>query len=443
MLLLVLVAFGLRALWLDHASLTVDEGMSWLVSLHWREAAQWDIHPPLYSLLLHGWWLTGHTDGWLRLSSVLAGCLCVPASFWMLGQAGWERSQRWLPCWALACSTYAVEYSRELRMYPLLSLEFVLGFGCLLGLRRQPSRKLWMGYLLCALAAGWTHYFGLFLLLLAPAVLPRRRLGLWALVCLGVVASLVPWLRAVAGLAGQHDFSLRPLPSLLELPELIGRILFGDLGPVGNPIFMALGGLALLVLVWRARTAPGWLWAWAGLPVLLVWLESRWGPTPVFEFKYFLWCLPAWIGLLVWARLPRPLWWLWLLLNLSGQAWLQQPINFGQDWRRVAAFLHGSRDLVLVEPSMMSAPLLFYGLEPQAIHPVDSVAEVEALLRGQTHCLLVSTPYHPAAQRANLAGFLQVGGALTTVWDERRSQPSAVVRVQSWQLAPGRSAGQP
>jgi hypothetical protein len=415
-------------------SLSVDEGMSWYVALSPGHAGQLDVHPPLYFYLLHFWLMTGHDEAWLRLSSVLAGTFCVPALFWALGQAGWERSRRWLPCWLVACSTYAVQYSRELRMYPLLSLEVLLGFGCLLGLRRagEERRRLWFGYFLCSLAAAWTHYFGLFLLLLAPLVLRRRQLPGWLLCSFAVAISLLPWVDSVAGRVRHHDFSLRFPPAVSALPETAGRILFGDLGPTDNLWFQLLGLTVLAWLVVRARSAPLWIWVWAVLPLALVWFESRWGPAPVFEFKYFGWTLPAWCCLFGLSRPHRALLGLWLVANLAGQCWLLQSHNRGQDWRSVANFLHNRRELTLVQPSMMAAPLLYYGVPPDAMHPVDTVADVKPLLNGQRECLLVTTPFHPEVERENLPGWLARVGRVDTLLETRRSLPSAVVRVQSW-----------
>ena len=442
---LVGVAFFLRVFRLGDPSLSVDESMSLYVTQNLSHSGEIDVHPPLYFAALRLWSELGGSETWLRLSSVLAGTLCIPALFWLLGRADWPRPTRWVPCWMLATSTYAVELSRELRMYPLLSLEVLLGLGFLLRLRGDTtSPRTWLGYATSALAAAWTHYFGLFLVLLSPLILPYRRWRVGAPLGLLVALPTVLWWWVYRP-GSDQDLTLRQTPDLKLLLETVGRIGFGEIGPYGNPLLIGGGVLVLAWLGWRAsltppaapleggaRRAERWLWSWALLPLLVVWLESSWGRN-VFEAKYFVWLAPAWFCLLAASRPPRILLVAWLLANLAGQAWLQLPENYpSQDWRDVAQYVRAHPDLVLVEPSMMAAGLLAYGIPPEAMHPVDDPSEVARLLAGQSHCLLITTPFHPAAQKADLAGFLQHFGTLNTVWERPRSLPSARVRVQRW-----------
>ncbi len=206
---LLVVAFLLRVYNLSGQSLWNDEGTSVALSSLSLPAilsgAAHDIHPPLYYFLLHFWMpLAGQTEFSVRFLSVAAGVLVVAATFataalWFGQRVGT------LAALLCACSPIQIYYSQETRMYIWVTLWAAVSayvFSrtvCVLQGKRQkaklksekangqsqdPESKtegsnseyrivnsdsplLPFVFLLlpCTLAAMYTHYFGLTVLL--------------------------------------------------------------------------------------------------------------------------------------------------------------------------------------------------------------------------------------------------------------------------------------
>src|SRR5207248_4339625 len=81
--------------------------------------------PPLYYLLAHAWLALGDDEAVLRTLSALLGALAVPL-LGLLGAALFERRVGLLAAALLAGAPAHVFYSRDARMYPLLTLLLLL-----------------------------------------------------------------------------------------------------------------------------------------------------------------------------------------------------------------------------------------------------------------------------------------------------------------------------
>jgi 4-amino-4-deoxy-L-arabinose transferase-like glycosyltransferase len=213
LVLVTLLALGLRLYRLDAQSLWYDEGFSVylgrmdLSQITERTAA--DIQPPLYYYLLHGWiGLLGDGEKTLRGLSLLFGVLTVPLIY--AGALALFRSRLagLLASLLVAVSPLHLWYSQEVRMYSLLTFLCLLSSYLLLVVLREEGRwramALWAAYTMVCIAALYTHYFafsvlafqGVYLLLdwwgrdLRP-----KRLLLGAVVSgMLILLAYVPWL---------------------------------------------------------------------------------------------------------------------------------------------------------------------------------------------------------------------------------------------------------
>ncbi|MEZ4592785.1 MAG: hypothetical protein R3D55_16805 [Chloroflexota bacterium] len=242
LVLILLLAFGLRVHNLEVQSFWNDEGNSARLSERSIpliiEGTASDIHPPLYYLLLNQWpVVVGDSEFGLRSLSLFAGLLVVPLTL-VLGQnfdAKAQRGEGKKRSWSLgliaaglvAINPGLVYYSQEARMYALLGLWAVLSTVLLLrwlsvvgnplsvnGERYSVNSNwkwLWGGaYVLCATAGLYTHYFfpavllvhNLFILIKIIQSLPKpltiNHLPLtikhWPFLMLATLLLYTPWL---------------------------------------------------------------------------------------------------------------------------------------------------------------------------------------------------------------------------------------------------------
>jgi mannosyltransferase len=308
LLLITLLALGLRLYRLDAQSLWYDEGFSVylarmdLPEITARTAA--DIQPPLYYYLLHGWInLFGDSEKALRGLSVLWGVLAVPVVYAVAWQLFRSRLAGLLAALLLAVSPLNVWYGQETRMYTLLTFLCLLSSYLLLlvvsrtwrfGNRSSQSPDsplagsasgvgwdwqvlaLWAAYTLTNVAALYTHYFAFFVLAFQAAYVlvlylmafftsfpdadgseERREKPTLHLLLGGLISGTVtlvaylPWLPHLLTRYGQ-DVSY--WPGQLKLPEVfVDIILFlvgGESIPERSGILLALAfGLALTCCV--------------------------------------------------------------------------------------------------------------------------------------------------------------------------------------------------
>lgn len=250
LILLTLLALGLRLYKLDAQSLWYDEGFSVylarmdLAEITARTAA--DIQPPLYYYLLHGWiQLVGDSEAALRGFSLLLGVLTVPLMYAVAWQLFHERLSALLAALLLAVSPLHVWYGQEVRMYTLLTFLCLLSSYLLLlviQLELRPGKKLealalWVAYTLITIAAVYTHYFAFFVLAFQALYLflvwwerglHPARLLLGGLVA-GVITVLayLPWLPY---LFNRYGVDVSYWPGQLKLPEVLLDIVLSFVG---------------------------------------------------------------------------------------------------------------------------------------------------------------------------------------------------------------------
>lgn len=155
------VALGLRLWGLDQHNIWWDEGLTaWAARLPVQGILDWtahDVHPPLYFLLTHGWWLLMGDGAWgLRFLPALAGVLAVAPAAGLARALGGPRAGL-LAGLFLALAPFAVTWSQELRMYIWAALWAAATLWAAVRIW-QGSRRAWILYVLTAAAGLWTLY---------------------------------------------------------------------------------------------------------------------------------------------------------------------------------------------------------------------------------------------------------------------------------------------
>lgn len=374
--LLTLGALALRLLDLDRFEFFIDEAATWWYARLIAEGPglegilegiRLEPTPPLYYALVAA---TGAVLGWgdaaLRLPSVLFGTLSVPAVYVLVRRLVGPEQDLARPAGLFAAGLLVVHplhvsYSREARVYPLLLLLTLLAWWAI---RRAldyetrdheardhetrdhetrdretrdaedatrhgpPAWTLWAPVTGLLIVASYCHYYGLFLLATAGALVllggrtfaARRRglaaVGLAALVFLPYVLHTLPSLRqSDAAWSVEVLYQLFPgdrsFLRVLEM-ESVGALYPPYLRQLSQPptasfvrwpALLAQAGLGLLGLVVLVRRVPrraGFLVvAWL-LPVLLPWAVTH-TVRPIFHpgrhDVYALWGVVAVAGL--------------------------------------------------------------------------------------------------------------------------------------------------
>lgn len=280
MLLVILVAFGLRVWRLGAQSLWVDEGISVLFSSRSPEellktVIAEDLHPPLYYLALHYWMtLAGKSEYSLRFLSVVVGLLAVPVMYQLtrcLLLVGRKPGLGAAPVWGgglagtlAAVSPFLVYYSQEARNYMMVTTWTLLASLALWKgqeaiLERSPLRSRaawWLVYIVFASFTLYTNYFGALLLLahviyLAAVFIHHRQFPVLGAVSLIATAGLYsPWLKP--GIAQMLRLQANPdfWAGTLSLQALVERLFIAfSLGPKAQGAVPVIAAFALIAFV--------------------------------------------------------------------------------------------------------------------------------------------------------------------------------------------------
>lgn len=325
LLLLVVLAFGLRLYHLDYQSLWRDEvdallfarrELSGLLPLFVTPGH----NGPLYYLVLHFWVrLTGETESSLRFFSLFCGVLAVPLIY-RLGRR-WL-GDKWSLAAALLCATspYLIWYSQEGKMYAFLLLLSMLSTHVYLLALERDRIYLWFCYLATVAVSMYVHLLAVlivpFHLLLFLVAWPRYRPALksW----LATLAVLVlPWLPlarwAVPLLAspfttGHQFYSLPDILSVLLFGFSLNSAPYGGLVPITLFVFLLLAGIILyrrgnggaasrsLRTLLRSRQESITLSLYLSVPIVCLYLVSL--GMPIFTDRYLITVLPAYLLLL-------------------------------------------------------------------------------------------------------------------------------------------------
>lgn len=419
---LLLLAFGLRVYRLDSQEIWGDEAYSITIasySLRQALSANVDTHPPLYPALLWGSIrLIGKSPFAVRFPSVVSGLLVVPVVY-RLGEVASRRAGLWAAGLA-AVSSFLVYYSQEARMYMLSALGVagsMLTFWLLERRQRTGvsiSGKLWGLYFFSSLVAVYSHYYAFAVLLaqglfLLGGVLKGGRLshlGSWIAVWMVMALCFLPWAtehrRFLEGKASARFAEW----SAAKFGEISGRMLLaygvGTTLPAGirswgwGVVVIALIGLGRLISKGSRRAVIyalglllcGFFFAWAVNPVM-----------PFFQERYLLAYAPPFlllvaVGLSNWGRAGYPVaaseaLYILLLNGLSLWHYHSDPTFTKGQYGSLMAHIAGQAqpgDLILLNNPLQSSLFEYYQPEgmPYQLLPREALLDderTEQLLR--------------------------------------------------------------
>ncbi|NDJ53833.1 MAG: hypothetical protein GYB68_12230, partial [Chloroflexi bacterium] len=385
LILILLLAWALRIVALDHWALWFDEGVSLTFGhMPLPEVVQFsnlwqDTNPPVHRQLMGRWTdLVGVTAFNARLLSVLAGTLAVALTYRIARQLGLAWPQ--VAAFLLAVAPMQVYYSREAKSYAFTQLCLLVLVWLALNQFRQNKP------VIPPLAAGALSALAVF-----------SAFGAHYMMALGIIAidlwvlwrSLILWRGPVEGVAqragawfGGHVLGVLPILvwALLTLegaqagaanaatdaalaPRGLLPYLFAHLseyaaGPIA-PDWLAIS-LATILAAWlvisalpqathRSREASVLLWLWALLPIVLGFVAQI--GVPFFFPRFLLFVTPAFALLSAdtASRLSsfQAIGWTLALTALAGLA-LALAAHFTRtqnlpDLRPLAGELHGAR----------------------------------------------------------------------------------------------------
>lgn len=280
MLMILLLAFGLRAYHLDFQSLWSDEGISLqraALPLTQMLAELPVEHLPGYFLLLHLWLPgAGDADFALRFLSLWPGVASV-ALIYRLGADLGHRPTGIVAALLLATGGFQLWYAQEARMYTWLLATSLLATVALWRLLEVDGRRRnrWGWGVLYALATAATVYLHLFgaLVPLAHACFVsiwaifthnRQGFGRWLIAATGALLLFLPWLPRVVGIFGFGGWREPGDPA--EIPwRYLAAFTVSDAMPAPwrTPLvwLYALLASAGLIFWWRTRRAAALLLA--------------------------------------------------------------------------------------------------------------------------------------------------------------------------------------
>lgn len=358
LLILILIALGLRLTLLGQQSLWYDEGVTWMLSqmqlpalIEWTAA---DIQPPLYYLLI---WATdiifGDSEWALRFPSAIFSILTVPLIYTLARRLFTPASlHRYAAAPLLAAAMVTISplmiyYSQEARMYMLLVFEATLAGYLLLKTITNYQLPITKSsfyaalYALVAAAALYTHYFAAFLLM-AHAIYAlyvwwqqgfAKRLLIQLLAAFGgAVLLFIPWLSILLARLGDDPsywpgaLKLNEVTRKVLITFITGETVLEQTAWLLTPIYLALLCVSIaLVLrnnyVTKKPIHPSslilhpsslFLLLWLFIPLLLILLLTY--QSPKFNPRYTLLVWPAFAlltaavlsQLLATNRVPRP-----------------------------------------------------------------------------------------------------------------------------------------
>ena len=223
--LLFILAAGalLRFFRLGNQSLWVDETMSFKAFTSVAGVPYWkkflyDVHGPLYSLIMHFWSAVSRSDAWLRAPSAIAGACAVYVLYrWLIELR--VKNVATAAALFMALSPFHLYYSQELRFYSMLSLFVCLTLIAFERFRAAPSFRTGAMLGLSFALTSLTHFSGLFLgaalftYLLITGRLRGAPLRFGAVAAVIVLVVISPWVfREISFLRGIRVVDITTLP---------------------------------------------------------------------------------------------------------------------------------------------------------------------------------------------------------------------------------------
>jgi len=390
----------LRLAFLGHRSLYSDEAWSFsaasmgplgLIS----SVASYDLHPPLYYMILSAFLALGRSEFAIRLPSALFGTLTIPPAYWLGRRFLGERGGL-LVAFLLAISPMHVRYSQEARMYPLITLFATLSLILLLRAMEQGGVTSWALYGISAALCLYTHYIAFFALLTEGVLvlwisMRKGRLGIpkgFLLAGASALASFAPWIYSALIFQVHNTFLVKRslLMDLIRLPihfsyffpitrieDFVAQIPVPSAFAIYISSLLACGLLALCGLLKTKGDWPRIALCWIVMPPLsalpVLYVAIRFWP---WKSVYYLFELPMFLTLMANGILglsKRKALSLMLIAFLTASYGFANAVNYqteAENWRAAAAFVVANSaqgDCVAFDRPFTEGPFNYYAKE--------------------------------------------------------------------------------
>lgn len=276
--------------------------------------------PPLFFVLAYATGKLGDLSVWIRLPSIVLGALTIPLVY-LIGRETVGRVPGVLAGALLAVSPFSFFYGVEARPYATMAFFVALSTWALLRAVDGSGRRWWVLYVVGAVAAAYTHYTAIFVLVTQ---------GLWSmwacrdrirapLICAAVAtAAYLPWLPELRGkelaviaalhpltlhnvvadvmrpIAGYPNVPLSAIPTYLGLGLVIACALAGAVALVSPGVTPARSPRDPVDVRRAGEAWPRRFWLLAGLAVV----------TPIGLLLYSLAFTDLWLPRGLYASVP-------------------------------------------------------------------------------------------------------------------------------------------
>lgn len=411
-LLWVFILFGIamRFWQIGAEGLRLDESQSVWQASHSltfiRDYMLKNVHLPLHNSLLH-WWMNtfGTSEGAVRSLALIPGILSIPALYLLAREFLTHRFALFAATIG-SISPFWVWYSREIRMYSLLTLVTILSYYYFIKAIKE-DRGIWYTlYGVTVLIGIYTHYF-FFLVILSQAIFffatwkinwgggdsppqkKQRMLARFLSVGAVALAAFTPW---VYGLTQHYGTgSLAPVlaePSVFNIVLSFYEFVFGYqpdfLMPslvAGWPI-MILGGFIFLTKRHPISAITLILLLGMIIPVIVGFAASKY--LPLFLSRYFIIVTPLLFIFIAWfvSELPPGraqaligVGTLFVLAGLLVNQTVRADVPTRENYREAAQYVAANatvRDVVVASPPYLIYPIQYYyrGQAPLSTLPI-------------------------------------------------------------------------
>jgi len=315
---IILAAVVLRLFDLGKTNFWYDE----MASLRYAaDLSVFDVHPPFYYAILNILLKFNQSEFILRLPSVVAGILSV-IFIYLTGRQLFDCKTTIIGTLLASISPIMIWHAQEARMYSQALLFAVMSVYFYLLILKNGSRFAWIGYAISAILAVYSHlYTGLIPLTLSLHLLLFRRdlFFRWAIAQIIVVLSYLPWILILASLptkqigsgrtpsilhffynyyAFTSGYSLGPTINDLRTPQLSVIVPYLPLIVPLAVITLVLIGAGAIHLLRTNHQKAMLILLWATLPVLIAVIIPIFRQSMIFNVRYVLVALPAYVWIL-------------------------------------------------------------------------------------------------------------------------------------------------
>jgi len=379
---LMLLYLGKKSLWQDEALSVTLAKQNW--ETFWLVISK-KTNMGLYHLMLYWWVKIGQSEFIVRSLSVIFALATVPMAY-ALG-TGMCGSRAWIMAAQLLTeNAFFIRYAQEARSYSLVLLLVTLSSYFFVISIERPSRRSWIGYVICSILAVYSHLFAVFVLLThgVSLVFLRRRDVQWRSLVISVAAIIFMTLPlsiklSIKVLGGEKlGLSWISQPNSFSLLRVFYHLAGGGLLLLLGYFFLGLNALILAIrtFVKFKRSLESWhyffILTWLFVPIILSFSYSFY--KPILWPRYLIICLPplilsASVGLSNLQDRSRKIFVasLIIMLILSGSGLINWYTGYdkegGEDWRQATSYVLSrvqTGDTIFFEPPFASLPFDYY-----------------------------------------------------------------------------------